>query len=78
MRWHSRVPAVAWLAVVAIAIAASCVRAQVPQAAQQYRGLLVRAAHAGWGLDAPVAVFATREPGLAVVSGHAPLMKAMI
>ncbi|SBW04634.1 hypothetical protein KM92DES2_11951 [uncultured Desulfovibrio sp.] len=27
---------------------------------------------------APVAVFATREPGLAVVSGHAPLMKAMI
>lgn len=60
MRWHSRVPALAWLAVVAIAIAASCAQAQVPQAAQQYRGLLVRTAHAAWGLDAPVAVFAAQ------------------
>ena len=31
------------------------VQAQVPQAAQQYRALLVRTAHAAWGLDAPVA-----------------------
>ncbi len=60
MRWHSRVPALAWLAVVAIAIAASCAQAQVPQASQQYRGLLVRTAHAAWGLDAPVAVFAAQ------------------
>lgn len=60
MRWHSRVPALAWLAVVAISIAASCAQAQVPQAAQQYRGLLVRTAHAAWGLDAPVAVFAAQ------------------
>ena len=35
-------------------------RAQVPQAAQQYRALLVRTAHAAWGLDAPVAVFAAQ------------------
>ena len=60
MRWHSRVPALAWLAVVAIAIVASCAQAQVPQASQQYRGLLMRTAHAAWGLDAPVAVFAAQ------------------
>lgn len=36
------------------------VQAQVPQAAQQYRALLVRTAHAVWGLDAPVAVFAAQ------------------
>ncbi len=35
-------------------------RAQVPQAAQQYRAVLVRTAHAAWGLDAPVAVFAAQ------------------
>ena len=35
-------------------------RAQVPQAAQQHRALLVRTAHAAWGLDAPVAVFAAQ------------------
>ena len=34
--------------------------AQVPQAAQQHRALLVRTAHAAWGLDAPVAVFAAQ------------------
>ena len=60
MRWHSRVPALAWLAVVATAIVASCAQAQVPQASQQYRGLLVRTAHAAWGLDAPVAAFAAQ------------------
>jgi soluble lytic murein transglycosylase-like protein len=31
-----------------------------PQAALQYRRLLVRTAHAAWGLDAPVAVFAAQ------------------
>ena len=36
------------------------VQAQVPQAAQQYRALLVRTAHAAWGLDAPVAVLAAQ------------------
>ena len=60
MRWHSRVPALAWLAVVAISIAASCAQAQVPQAALQHRSLLVRTAHASWGMDAPVAVFAAQ------------------
>lgn len=34
--------------------------AQVPAAAQQHRALLVRSAHAVWGLDAPVAVFAAQ------------------
>ena len=34
--------------------------AQVPQAAQQFRPLLLRTAHAAWGLDAPVAVFAAQ------------------
>ena len=33
---------------------------QVPQAAQQHRVLLERTAHAAWGLDAPVAVFAAQ------------------
>ena len=33
---------------------------QVPQAAHQHRALLVRTAHAAWGLDAPVAVFAAQ------------------
>lgn len=36
------------------------VQARVPQAAQPYRALLVRTAHAVWGLDAPVAVFAAQ------------------
>ena len=36
------------------------VQAQVPQAAQQYRALLVRSAHMAWGLDAPVAVLAAQ------------------
>lgn len=34
--------------------------AQVPQAAQQYRPLLTRTAHAVWGLDAPVAALAAQ------------------
>jgi soluble lytic murein transglycosylase-like protein len=36
------------------------VQAQVPAAAQQYRGQLVRAAHSVWGLNAPIAVFAAQ------------------
>lgn len=32
----------------------------IPRAAQQYRATLVRTAHATWGLDAPVAVFAAQ------------------
>ena len=50
------------LLVVACALLACAlpVGAQVPQAAQQHRALLVRAAHAAWGLDAPVAVFAAQ------------------
>lgn len=32
----------------------------IPRAALQYRSLLIRSAHAHWGLDAPVAVFAAQ------------------
>jgi len=32
----------------------------VPHAANQYRSLLVRSAHAHWGLDAPIATFAAQ------------------
>ena len=60
MRWRSPISALAWLAVVAIAITASCAYAQVPQAALQHRGLLIRTAHASWGIDAPVAAFAAQ------------------
>lgn len=55
---------IAALAAVAMASAAmgysSTAQAQVPAAAQQHRALLVRSAHAVWGLDAPVAVFAAQ------------------
>lgn len=60
MRWRSRIPALAWLAVAALALAASCAQAQVPQEALRYRSLLVRVAQAEWGLNAPVAVFAAQ------------------
>lgn len=33
---------------------------QVPRSAEQYRRTLVRAAHAEWGLDAPIATFAAQ------------------
>ena len=59
MGW-SRVPTWGWFAAAVLAVAASCSQAQVPQAAQQYRPLLTRTAHAVWGLDAPVAVFAAQ------------------
>ena len=56
----SRIPLWGWAVAAALALAASCAPAQVPQQAQQYRPLLVRTAHAAWGLDAPVAVFAAQ------------------
>ncbi|WP_287916031.1 transglycosylase SLT domain-containing protein [Comamonas sp.] len=54
-----------WLLMAAVAVggaisACSTAQAQVPAAAKQYRGQLVRAAHSVWGLDAPVAVFAAQ------------------
>lgn len=45
--------------VLAVASAAGATP-QIPEAARQYRRLLVRCAHAGWGLDAPVAVLAAQ------------------
>ena len=61
MGWRSRVPAyLAYVAMVVFCTFASWVQAQVPQAAQQYRPLLTRTAHAVWGLDAPIAVFAAQ------------------
>lgn len=46
-----------------IALAGACLSTQasadeIPQAADQYRRLLVRSAHAEWGLDAPIATLA--------------------
>lgn len=41
-------------------IQAHAAEVTIPRAAQQYRATLVRAAHAAWGLDAPVAVFAAQ------------------
>nr|WP_312679855.1 transglycosylase SLT domain-containing protein [Stutzerimonas nitrititolerans] len=54
---------VSWAFVVAlIVLATSCqpasADASIPQAAEQYRRILVRAAHSGWGLDAPIATMA--------------------
>lgn len=52
-----------FIAVVLIAlhIAASCQAADViPNAAKQHRAILVRSAHAVWGLDAPIATFAAQ------------------
>lgn len=57
---HSRIPAWGWAVAIALALVASCAQAQVPAAAQQHRALLIRTAHAVWGLDAPVAVFAAQ------------------
>ncbi|WOI46988.1 transglycosylase SLT domain-containing protein [Acidovorax sp. BLS4] len=47
-----------WIFVLSAAF--SVAKAQVPTAAQQHRSLLIRSAHAVWGLDAPVAVFAAQ------------------
>ena len=60
MGWRSRIPAKVWLVAVVLACVATSVLAQVPPSAQQHRALLTRTAHAVWGLDAPVAVFAAQ------------------
>jgi soluble lytic murein transglycosylase-like protein len=49
-----------FLCALGVAIATAPAHAQVPPAAQQYRPLLLRTAHAVWGLHAPVAVFAAQ------------------
>jgi len=54
---------VSWaLVVVLIVLATSCqpasADASIPQVAEQYRRTLVRVAHSGWGLDAPIATMA--------------------
>lgn len=57
----SRIPTRLWLAGALIALlAVSCAQAQIPSAALQHRALLTRTAHAVWGLDAPIAVFAAQ------------------
>lgn len=48
------------LAIMLFASLADAAEVTIPRAAQQYRATLVRAAHAAWGLDAPVAVFAAQ------------------
>lgn len=63
-RWHRAVTwatAVVTLLVIALLLLGqSCARAQVPQAAAQYRAELVRTARVVWGLEAPVATFAAQ------------------
>ena len=49
-----------WFCAAVLFACSGCAHAQVPQAAQQYRPLLTRTAHAVWGLNAPVAVFAAQ------------------
>lgn len=49
-----------YLASLWLPISAKAAEVAIPRAAQQYRATLVRAAHATWGLDAPVAVFAAQ------------------
>lgn len=49
-----------WLALGFLCGLAHAADVTIPRAAQQYRATLVRAAHATWGLDAPVAVFAAQ------------------
>lgn len=57
---------VLWLVFVAGVIALTVTTCQpaaadtIPAAAKQYRGLLIRSAHAYWGLDAPVATLAAQ------------------
>lgn len=63
MRRGSRVPSWVWWLVVAACLASLAMdpaQAQIPPAAQQHRALLTRTAHAVWGLDAPIAVFAAQ------------------
>ena len=49
-----------YLASLWLPISAKAADVTIPRAAQQYRATLVRAAHATWGLDAPVSVFAAQ------------------
>lgn len=52
-----------WLLLGLAVLVASCQpahAADVPRAAEQYRRTLVRAAHAEWGLDAPIATMAAQ------------------
>ena len=49
-----------WLALGFLCGLAHAADVTIPRAAQQYRATLVRAAHATWGMDAPVSVFAAQ------------------
>ena len=49
-----------YLASLWLPISVKAAEVTIPRAAQQYRATLVRAAHATWGMDAPVAVFAAQ------------------
>lgn len=63
MRRGSRIPPWAWLLFVlacSVAMNLDAAHAQIPAAAQQHRAVLIRTAHAVWGLDAPIAVFASQ------------------
>ena len=58
---HVRAAILAVAAVLSLTLGyCSQAHAQIPPAAQKHRGQLVRTAHAVWGLDAPVAVFAAQ------------------
>lgn len=52
--------AAALLSIIILTLGIASAQAQVPQAAQAYKGLLKRNAHMLWGLDAPVATFAAQ------------------
>ncbi|MGM9989146.1 transglycosylase SLT domain-containing protein [Desulfovibrio piger] len=49
-----------YLASLWLPISVKAAEVTIPRAAQQYRATLVRAAHATWGMDAPVSVFAAQ------------------
>ena len=49
-----------WLALGYLSSLAHAAEVPIPRAAQQHRGTLTRAAHATWGMDAPVSVFAAQ------------------
>lgn len=49
-----------YLASLWLPISAKAAEVTIPRAAQQHRATLTRAAHATWGLDAPVSVFAAQ------------------
>ena len=49
-----------WLALGYLCSLVHAAEVTIPRAAQQYRATLTRAAHATWGMDAPVSVFAAQ------------------